>query len=170
MGLNSSLIIMIIPLMIVMVFFSWKKRKNQNNLNDQTRNKDEVKETIKKYLKANGEYGKEVISSYVAKRNGKEYKKRDVYVILFKTRDTKKFVEDNDRALEVEIIQTRISKKEYDRKVVSHGLKDFETENKWIQETRKVELRRMKKQEEAEAKKKAKKLLKKQKKEQKKTA
>jgi hypothetical protein len=99
-------------------------------MNDQTRNKDEVKETIKKYLKANGEYGKEVISSYVAKRTGKEYKKRDVYVILFKTRDTKKFIEDNDRALEVEIIQTRISKKEYDRKVVSHGLKDFETENK----------------------------------------
>lgn len=154
---TQVLLLMVVPMVVIMIFFSWKKKRNQNNMNDQTRNKDEVKETIKKYLKANGEHGKEVISSYVAKRPGKEYKKRDVYLILFKTRDSKKMQEDPDRALEVEIVQTRISKKEYDRKIVSHGLKDFETENKWIQETRKSELRRMEKDKAAAAKKVAKK-------------
>jgi hypothetical protein len=55
-------------------------------------------------------------------------KERDLYVVCFTTRQTKTGIVDKPRAIECEVMNTRISKKEYDRKIIINGLLDYDKE------------------------------------------
>ena len=65
------------PLILVVIIgiaiYAWyKKRKANREANpflSSRKNKDEVWKTIKQFLKDNGEQGKEIVDSYVCKRN-----------------------------------------------------------------------------------------------------
>jgi hypothetical protein len=66
-----------------------------------------------------------------AKKAGKTFnqpKERELYVVCFTTRQTKNGVVDKPRAIECEVINTRINKKEYDRKIIINGLLDYDKE------------------------------------------
>ena len=175
-----------LPLILIVVvgiaIFAWyKKRKANREANpflSSRKNKDEVWKTIKQFLRDNNEQGKEIVDSYVVKRNhvdmidpngsnlvkkNKTYElkirkwqrnqinktkgikkvgpipARDLFVIVFKTKDTKTNIEDAPRCFECEVINTKISKKEYDRKIVIHGLLDYDSEMEWIAPVRAAE-------------------------------
>jgi hypothetical protein len=49
-------------------------------------------------------------------------------VVCFTTKQTKTGVIDKPRAIECEVINTRINKKEYDRKIIINGLLDYDKE------------------------------------------
>ncbi len=208
------------PLILVVIvgiaIFAWyKKRKANKEANpflSSRKNKDEVWKTIKQFLKDNNEQGKEILDSYVCKRdhvdvvnpNGsylykrnknaelkirkwqrkelnKQYKAqgkkelkapraRDLFVVVFQTRDSKTGVKDSPRCFECEVINTKISKKDYDRKIVINKQLDYDTEMEWIAPVRAAEAaknaameKKMAKQREAQAKKDKKRLLKQQK-------
>jgi hypothetical protein len=55
-----------------------------------------------------------------------------LYVVCFTTKQTKTNVIDKPRAIECEVINTRINKKEYDRKIIINGLLDYDKEMEWI--------------------------------------
>lgn len=214
----------LMPLLLVVIvgiaIFAWyKKRKANKEANpflSSRKNKDEVWKTIKQFLKDNGEQGKELVDSYVCKRdhidairpNGSDqYKKnknyelkirkwqrkelnqdlkargkkqlkapaaRDLFVVVFQTRDTKTGEKDNPRCFECEVINKKIDKKNYDRKIVIHHELDYDTEMEWIAPVRVAEAeknaaieKRMAKQKAAQKKKEEKRLLRKQKRAQK---
>lgn len=214
----------LMPLILVVIvgiaIYAWyKKRKASKEANpflSSRKNKDEVWKTIKQFLRDNNEQGKEILDSYVCKRdhvdavnpNGSYlYKKnknyelkirkwqrkqlnkelkskgkkelkapraRDLFVVVFQTRDSKTGKKDAPRCFECEVINTKISKKEYDRKIVINKQLDYDTEMEWIAPVRMAEAaknaameKKMEKQRAAQAKKDKKRLLKKQKKAQK---
>lgn len=172
----------IMPLILLVIvgiaiFAWWKKRKANREANpflSSRKNKDEVWKTIKQFLKDNGEQGKEIVDSYVCKRdhidaispNGSYlYKKnknfelkirkwqrkeqnkilkaqgkkeleapkaRDLFVVVFETRDSKTGIKDAPRCFECEVVNRRISKKEYDRKILINRELDYNTEMEWM--------------------------------------
>jgi hypothetical protein len=70
-----------------------------------------------------------------AKLNGKHFsqpKEHELYVVCFTTRQTKTNVLDKPRAIECEVINTKINKKEYDRKIIINGLLNYDKEMEWI--------------------------------------
>jgi len=87
-------------------------------------------------------------------------KARDQFVVVFTTKDTKTGVTDAPRAFECEVINTKISKKEFDRKIVINKPLDYDAEMEWIAPVRAAEAakaaeveKRLAKQKAAEAKK-----------------
>lgn len=173
-GLSGIFIIIIIG---GLIWWFIKKKKNKgmtdNNMLSTRRSKDEVWKTIKQYLKDNNEYGKEIIDSYVVKRNHvdyinpnwtrkeKENKKaeikirnfyrkqekkaaklsgktyeippvKDLYVVAFTSRDTKSLNADTPRAIECEVLNKKINKKEWDRKILINGALNYDEEMEWI--------------------------------------
>ncbi len=198
----------------IAIFAWWKKRKANREANpflSSRKNKDEVWKTIKQFLKDNGEQGKEIIDSYVCKRdhidvinpNGsflykknKNYelkirkwqrkeqnkilkaqgkktleapKVKDLFVVVFETRDSKTGIKDAPRCFECEVVNTRISKRDYDRKIVIHGELNYDAEMEWLAPVRYSEAakaaaieQKMAKQKQKEAKKQQKRLLKQQ--------
>jgi len=87
-------------------------------------------------------------------------KARDQFVVVFTTKDTKTGQTDAPRAFECEVINTKISKKQYDRKIVINKALDYDTEMEWIAPVRAAEAakaaeveKRVAKQKAAEAKK-----------------
>ncbi|MBQ0045389.1 MAG: DUF5385 family protein [Mycoplasma sp.] len=216
----GSLMPLILVVIVGIAIYAWyKKRKANREANpflSSRKNKDEVWKTIKQFLKDNNEQGKEILDSYVCKRdhvdainpNGSYlYKKnknyelkirkwqrkqlnkelkakgkkelkapaaRDLFVVVFQTRDSKTGIKDAPRCFECEVINTKISKKEYDRKIVINKQLDYDTEMEWIAPVRIAEAaknaameKRLAKQKEQQAKKDKKRLMKKQKKAQK---
>lgn len=205
MGNQSSLfsiLILIIPIVAVIYFFSKRKKKNAANGFDGTpkkAKKDEVWQTIKKFLAENNENGKEVVYSFVAKRPNplqekrirkafnaeteayirknnldkkaiKRYKasrtkeaNRELYCIYFVTKNPKTQEMDKPRIFEAEVIQkmTGDKKSPTRRVIVINGLKDFNTEFKWIEPLKRredIRIAKIKKQKAAkEAKRNAKK-------------
>lgn len=212
------------PLILVVIIgiaiYAWyKKRKSDKQANpflSSRKNKDEVWKTIKQFLKDNNEHGKEILDSYVCKRDHVDainpngsflYKKnknfelkirkwqrkqinanlktlgkkeisnppaRDLFVVVFETRDSKTGVKDLPRCFECEVINTKISKKQFDRKIVINKMLDYDTEMEWIAPIRVAEAaktaameKRMAKQKENDAKREKKRLIKAQKKAQK---
>lgn len=219
----GALMPIILLVVVGLAIFAWyKKRKtdsSNNPLLSSRKNKDEVWRTIKQFLKDNNEHGKEIIDSYVCKRehvdainpNGSYfYKKnknyevkirkwqrktineqnklegkklieppraRDLFVVIFETRDSKTGKIDSPRCFECEVVNTKISKKDYDRKIVINRALDYDTEMEWIAPVRASELakneaieKRMAKQKAIQDKKNKKRLLKQQKKAQKNAA
>ncbi len=208
------------PILIVVIvgiaIYAWyKKRKaNQeaNPLLSNRKNKDEVWKTIKQFLKDNNIHGKEILDSYVCKRdhvdainpNGSYlYKKnknyelkirkwkrktmnvslkaqgkkqletpraRDLFVVVFQTRDSKTGVKDAPRCFECEVINKKISKKDYQRSVVINKALDYDTEMEWIAPVRIAEAikeaaieKKLAKQKEQRKKREQKRLMRKQK-------
>lgn len=170
-----SLIILIVP--FVLIFYFIKKRKSGGNQSQTVYKKrhedDDVWKTIKRFLKENGEIGKEIVESYVARRSDpflidrslpkeqqlaqkeeikkqklieKQLKKeakakkipysrpksRELYVVLFTTRDAKTGVVEKPRAIECEIKTIRNSNKRDEKTVEIIGLVDYEKEKEWI--------------------------------------
>ena len=217
--LGSFMPILLIVIVGIAVYAWYKKRKANREANpflSSRKNKDEVWKTIKQFLRDNNESGKEILDSYVCKRdhvdvvrpNGsnlykknknyelkirkwqrkklnkdrktqgkkelKSAKARDLFVVVFQTRDSKTGLKDAPRCFECEVINTKISKKEYDRKIVINKELDYDTEMEWIAPVRIAEAaknaameKRMAKQKAAEEKKQKRRLMKLQKKEQK---
>jgi hypothetical protein len=71
----------------------------------------------------------------LAKKNGKKLlppKEKDLYVVCFTTKQSKTGIIEKPRAIECEVINTKINKKEYDRKIIINGLLDYDKEMEWI--------------------------------------
>ncbi|MDE6645745.1 MAG: DUF5385 domain-containing protein [Malacoplasma sp.] len=193
MGDNNLLLILLIVLVPVGIFFWWKKRKKNQSTGGVVQKRhegNEVRDTIKKFLKSNGEIGKELVESYVVKRadpyvvnralpkeeqekqkklikerkeqekqkkieckkEGKTYKKekpRELYVVLFVTRNSKTGVEDKPRAIECEVknIKKGNSRKSpVEKKIITLGERNYEEESKWILPIKLAEENKIKKE------------------------
>ena len=59
-------------------------------------------------------------------------KTRDLFVVIFTTKDSKTGKFDDPRCFECEVLNTKIAKKQYDRKIVINSVCDYETEMEWI--------------------------------------
>lgn len=80
---------------------------------------------------------------------------RDLFVVVFKTRDTKTGKEDPYRCFECEVLNTKIGKKQYDRKIIINGELDLDKEMEWIAPIRAAEQDKAKAMEAKAAKRKA---------------
>ncbi len=181
---NSLLLILLVVVAAVGIPWWLKKRKQKQSTQaiSSRRDKDEVWKAIKQYLKDSGDYGKEIVDSYVAKRNPVDYinpnlpacaknnlkyankirqkqiseskkwakkkgitpdfdtpKERDLYVVCFLTRSIKNKQYDQPRAIECEVVNTKISKKQWDRKILINGALDYDREMEWIAPIRAAE-------------------------------
>lgn len=71
----------------------------------------------------------------LAKQNKQKYIPepiRELYVVLFATRNSKTGVVSPYRAIECEVVNRRISKKDYDRQILINGELDYNKEMEWI--------------------------------------
>lgn len=61
-------------------------------------------------------------------------KNREIYVVLFVTKNPKTNIEDKPRAIECEVKNVKVAgkKKNFEKKIEILGEKDYETESKWI--------------------------------------
>nr|QJR98375.1 hypothetical protein PlMoll_1560 [uncultured Mycoplasmataceae bacterium] len=195
---NTFLIIILLIALAVGIPWWLKKKKEKNNAGiiSSRRDKDEVWKTVKQFLKDENDYGKEIVDSYVAKRNPVDYinpnspssvkknlkyvnkireeqvkqanreakktgdkpkfqrpKVRDLYVVCFVTKSIKTGKLDAPRAIEVEVVNNKISKKEWDRKILINQKLDYDTEMEWIAPIRFAEDLKTRKANEAAAKK-----------------
>ena len=174
----------ILPIIAVALFMIFRKRKNsdsQNILNNRANKKDEVWRTIKSFLKSNNEYGKEIVSSFVAKRpcvfNKSATKKkfyqeikasiraqnmnrkqariftkkmrkeqlRELYCILFITRDAKTKLIDHQRIIEAEVKYIFVKKNERKRDIKINGLVDFKKNFEWMKPLKEKEDKQLQK-------------------------
>jgi len=185
-GFGGLFFIIIIAVIGFMIYKKKKSDREANPFLSNRKNKDEVWRTIKQFLKDKGEQGKEIVDSYVVKRDhidmvnpnssdldkinknaelkirkwqdktAKEKakaegtvvadkpKSKDLFVVVFKTKDTKTNKEDPARCFECEVVNTKIDKKNYDRKVVIHDELDLDKEMEWIAPVRSAELAKQK--------------------------
>lgn len=77
-----------------------------------------------------------------AKSKGLKYRKplpKDLYVALFVTRNSKTKIEDEPRAIECSVVNEKINKKDFDRKIVVLRELDYKTEQAWISPIKKKE-------------------------------
>lgn len=205
--MNSLFLILIVVVAAIGIPWWLKKRKQKQNAQSIStrRDKDEVWKAIKQYLKDTDDYGKEIVDSYVAKRNSIDYinpnlphkskmhlkyankirtyqidcakreakkngttpsftspKVRDLYVVCFLTRSIKNKQCDQPRAIECEVVNTKISKKEWDRKILINGALNYDKEMEWIAPIRAAEELKTKKTDELEKQKREKALKRKQ--------
>lgn len=180
-GIIIMLIVLVGGGIAFFVYMKKKKGKKSNIPISSRQNKDEVWKSIKQFLKDNGEYGQEIVDSFVAKRNAKDYinpndpklirkakkqaikekekqykllakqakqkglptptkpKNYELYVVCFTTKDIKTGNLNHPRAIECEVINNKISKKQYDRKIIINGEVNYEKEMEWIGPLRKIE-------------------------------
>lgn len=184
-GSMTGMIVMLVVLVgggVAFFIYMKKKKGKKGNIPISTRqNKDEVWKSIKQFLKDNGEYGQEIVDSFVAKRNAKDYinpnepklirkakkqeikekekeykllakqnkqkglpppikpKVHELYIVCFTTKDIKTQTLNKPRAIECEVLNTKISKKQYDRKIIINGEVNYEKEMEWIGPLRKIE-------------------------------
>ncbi len=138
-----SILVILVPILGVIMFAKSKKKKNKTDTNS-SRDQSELWTVLKKFLKDEGSIGKEIIDCYFQKRQNKEYKKRSIFVVIFKTRDSKTLLEDESRAIELEIITKSLDNKQK-REIIVNSEKDYESEIGWITEARKKEIEREKK-------------------------
>lgn len=76
------------------------------------------------------------------KKYTEDFKKKDIYVICFQTRNTKTNTYNTPRAIECEVIRKKISKNNYDQKIIITREVDFDTEMEWIAPIRSYEIKR----------------------------
>lgn len=87
------------------------------------------------------------------KKQGKKYTKekaKELYVVLFVTRNPKTKVEEAPRAIECEVKNVRRegskSKKDFEKKIIILGERDYATESAWILPIKNAEENRIKKE------------------------
>ena len=171
----------LVPIGII-IFIAVKKKKNTYNTTPTKQKRDEVWKSIKYFLKQHNEQGKEIIDSYVAKRKTQdfsewkkqnlalwnnmssaqrqekknEFKKhpKELYVVVFTTRDSKTKQEDQPRAIECEIIyaKTQNQREKDSRNIVINGQLDYAKEAEWIDPLRKKDEAKLIKEEKRQAK------------------
>lgn len=95
------------------------------------------------------------------KKEGKKYikdKPRELYVVLFVTRNPKTKVEDKARAIECEVKNVRrqgsTSKKDFEKKIIILGERNYEKESEWILPIKNAEEIKIKKEYEKQQKRK----------------
>lgn len=66
-------------------------------------------------------------------------KEKDLYVVVFTTRDIKTRALDAPRAIECEVINVKKGKKDFERKILINGLLDHDKEMEWIAPLREKE-------------------------------
>lgn len=93
------------------------------------------------------------------KKEGKKLHKekpRELYVVLFVTRNPKTKIEDKPRAIECEVKNVRVagskSKKDIEKKIIILGERDYEKESAWILPIKNAEETRIKKEYEKQQK------------------
>lgn len=171
---NLFFLVILLVIPVGLFFYIKKKKKDKENEIPKGRHEgDEVWKTVKDFLKNNGEIGKEIIETYVAKRPdenivdktlpkekqleqkkeiklrklklkeenkklkaegklAKQEKQRDLYVVLFRARNSKTNIEDVPRVIECEVKMIKKGKYETERKILTLGERDYEVESKWI--------------------------------------
>ncbi|MBD5445843.1 MAG: DUF5385 family protein [Mycoplasma sp.] len=80
---------------------------------------------------------------------GKKQKKevsRELYVILFVTRNAKTREEDKPRAIECEVKNIPTGKRQTERKILINGEKDYKTESEWILPIKQAEEKKARKE------------------------
>lgn len=190
-GQNSSplfvLLLLVVPIGLFFYFMKKKKSKDANKGPTTRHEGDEVWKTVKDFLKNNGDVGKEVVETYVAKRpdeniidrslskeqqrkqkeeikkrkielkeKNKQLKKegklpkieknRELYVVLFTTRNSKTKKTDKPRAIECEVKMIKKNKYDTERKIVILGERNYKKESEWILPIKEAEEAKFKKE------------------------
>lgn len=210
-GSSPLFVLLLLVVPIGLFFYFMKKKKNKDAAKGPTTRHegDEVWKTVKDFLKSNGDLGKEIVETYVAKRPDeniinrslskeeqkkqkqeikkrreelklenkklkkegklpKSIKPRELYVVLFTTRNPKTKKSDAPRAIECEVKMIKKNKYDTERKIVILGERNYKKESEWILPIKEAEEARFKKEIERREKKAKKQKLKKEKKKNKK--
>lgn len=72
------------------------------------------------------------IRKWYYKQNKIAKQTHELFVVVFTTRNVKTLEEDKPRAIEVEVINKKINKNEFSRKILINSLLDYEQEMEWI--------------------------------------
>lgn len=102
-----------------------------------------LRDELKKIEKSNKEKEKKVKKSG---KKSKQKKEKEIYVVLFVSRNPKNLQEDPPRAIECEVTNIRISKKENERKIRVVKDCDYLTESKWILPIKEAEEAKLRKE------------------------
>ncbi|MDE6473287.1 MAG: DUF5385 domain-containing protein, partial [Ureaplasma sp.] len=133
------------------------KRPNPYDLTSMTKEQKieyKLKQKQLKELKNSNfeQYKKELAIDKINRRK----KPKELYVVIFVTRDAKTGVEDEPRAIECEIVMKKIDAKRSQRTIQINGLVDYEKEMKWIKPIKdkqdKIYLDRIKREQQRKAK------------------
>lgn len=92
------------------------------------------------------------IRKWYYKQNKIAKQTRELFVVVFTTRNVKTLEIDKPRAIEVEVINKKINKNEFDRKILINSLLDYDQEMEWIFPIRIAEKSNQLKQEEQQKK------------------
>lgn len=133
---------------------SYVAKRPNVNIVDKKLPKEQRKE-IEKQLKEKKQKEKE--EQKQIKKSGKKLKQKkekELYVVLFVTRNAKTLVEDSPRAIECEVTNTKISRKETKRQIIVTRECSYEKEAEWILPIKEAEEAKLRKE---QAKKKPKK-------------
>ncbi len=119
------------------------KRPDENIVNKSLpkEKQKEQKEAIKKRNQALKEENKKL------KAEGKlpkQIKQKELYVVLFTTRNPKTKKEDKPRVIECEVKMIKKNKYDTERVIVINGEKDYKTESEWILPIKEAEEAKMK--------------------------
>ncbi|MGL4616827.1 MAG: DUF5385 family protein [Mycoplasmoidaceae bacterium] len=99
---------------------------------DKSLSKEEIIEQ-KRALKEKNKLEKE--KKKQLKKEGKRYidpEQKELYVVLFTTRNPKTLVEDKPRAIECQVVNKKVDKKNFEREIVVTKTLDYDEEIKWI--------------------------------------
>lgn len=132
------------------------KRPDENTV-DKSLPKNEQKIQKEEIKKRNQQIKEE---NKALKKQGKlpkQIKQRELYVVLFTTRNAKTLEQDPPRALECEVKMIKKNKHDTERTISINGLKNYEIESKWILPIKEAEEARIKKELERQEKKQKKK-------------
>ncbi|MGL5591507.1 MAG: DUF5385 family protein [Mycoplasmoidaceae bacterium] len=122
---------------------------------DKSLSKEEI-EKQKKALKEKNNLEKE--KKKQLKKEGKRYitpEQKELYVVLFTTRNPKTLVEDKPRAIECQVVNKKIDKKNFEREIVVTRTLDYNEEIKWILPIKEKEEAQFQKEKEKKEKSKA---------------
>lgn len=121
-------------------------KRPDENIVDKTKSKEEQKKQ-KEIIKQNKIKIKK--EKQQAKKEGKIYKApgpKDIYLVWFKTKNSKTNIVDEPRIIECEVKMIKINKYDSQRKIVIHGEKDYATEAKWVLPLKEAEELKLKKE------------------------
>lgn len=206
-GGSPLFLLLLLAVPIGLFFYFMKKKKSKEAAKGPTSRHegDEVWKTVKDFLKNNGDLGKEIVETYVAKRPDeniinrslskdeqkkqkeeirkrkeelklenkklkkegklpKNIKPRELYVVLFTTRNPKNKKVDSPRAIECEVKMIKKNKYDTERKIVILGERNYKKESEWILPIKEAEEARFRKEIERREKKQKKKKQKEEKK------
>lgn len=116
-------------------------KQEQKKQKEEIKRRKQEKKLENKKLKAEG-------------KKPKIERERELYVVLFTTRNAKTLKVDKPRAIECEVKYIKINKKENERKIVILGEKNYKQEAEWILPIKQAEEEKLKKELERQEKRK----------------